>query len=106
MNSILKQYLWAIILVASILLAFWIIGASGATVEVYNDRGKRDDGDWKQSAQQIFVSGGKEGRWLSIVRDPDSPEWGFTPGSTYAYSRFKPVIRELPKGYWGISFTP
>jgi len=80
----------------------------GQTVVVANDAGYRDDSGWTQSAQQVFISGGRGahwGRWLTIVRDPATKEYGFLPSATFIFSRSKPIIKQLPKGYWGITFT-
>jgi hypothetical protein len=77
------------------------------TLVISNDEGYLSDVTWKQSAQQVFFNGGKEGhwgRWLTVVRDPTTTEYGFLPSATFIYSRHKPIIRQLPKGYWGISF--
>lgn len=75
-------------------------------VEVYNAFGKEDDFNWKNPVRQIFVSGGNQGRWLTIVRwDTEaSKQHGFSPNYSYAISKLEPVITQLPNGMYQISF--
>ena len=82
--------------------------AFGQTVEVFNDSGSRSDADWKHAARQVFFAGGvRAERWLTIIRfDTKAPEQrGFDPCFTYAISKARPIVKQLPNGLWQISFT-
>jgi hypothetical protein len=77
------------------------------TVEVFNNYGKQDDHDWKDTAKQVFFTSKDYGRWLTIARfDTTSPDQtGFHPSFTYGICKYKPIVKKLKNGYWQISFT-
>ena len=94
------------IVLVVLILSWWAYSrCHGQTVEVYNEMGSRSDADWKIGARQVFISGGAHGRWLTIFHS-NNDQRGFEPSMSEITTKCKPTIKELPDGFWRITFTP